>query len=503
MTVSWTWSIEAYLSSSWTAISDVLADNHDVTAWRGIEGGLVNNRVGGIGSLAFYLDNSEANSGGLLGYYSPDHTNCRTDFARGLPVRLKLTSGGSTLYLLYELAEIEPGAGQFKQRETYCLAVDYMQRLSKYKPTGIPVQEDKRPDQLVQTVLDAMDTAPENTSLATDPLVFPLAFHSERNERATGMSLISKVAMSALGYAFVDGDSTDGETFKYQTRHTRAAGALAATLSDTMSRLTVRRSNANQYERVVCQIHPANVDEGQDTVLAELQQELKLAAGETITVKLRYRDPNGATRISAKNLLTTLVADTHYRMSSASDDGGNDLNANLSITITDGGNEAAVTLENTGGVTGYINLLKVVGDGIYLYDPIDVVVEAANPETVLNFDLYYQADYYVAKDFTTAIYNQVAADVSDVESVAFYADANSTLMGYALTCGIGARIALEETATGLDREFFINKVTWRVQQDGRLMVEWLLEPGWATANFMILNDTTAGVLDDTDYVLAF
>lgn len=503
MTVSWSWAVEAYISSSWTDITrDVLSFNHDIVATHGIEGSEVSNRVAMPGALTLYLDNSEANSAGLLGYYSPDHTNARTDFDYGLPVRLKLTSGGTTKYIRFELTEIAPTAGRFKERETYCQGVDYMDKLLKYKPSGISVQEEQRPDQLIQTIFNAMETAPINTSLAVDSIELPLALHSEQNERATGMSLITKTIMSALGYGFITADATDGETFVYQSRHTRPDSSSAATLSDTMSGLRVKRSDASQYDKVICSTHPARRDTDQDTTLATLQKETRLGANKTITLKMRYRDPNGVTRISATDILDP-EPNTHYRRSSIEGNNGNDLNANLTITVADGGNEAIVTLTDTGGTTGWINKLDLVGNGIYLYDPFDVTVEGANPEKVLNFDLPYIDDYYTANDFATAIYNRVSAPATDIESVSFYADANSTLMGYALSCDVGSRITLTETATGVDRDFWINKVTWRIQSDGRLFVEWLLDSGWAEANFMILDDTTAGVLDDTDYVLAF
>ena len=502
MTVTWSWNVEMYLSGAWTSVSaDVRSFDHDIVATHGIDGNDVESRVAAPGTITFYMDNSEANSAGLLGYYSPDHANCRTDFARGTLARISLTSAGSTRYLMRgKIDEIEPIPGQFGKRETMVQCVDFMQELVDHKLAGIPVQTGKRPDQLVSTILANMANSATNTSIATDTVTLSYALHSERDEKSTAMSAMQKVCMTALGYFFVSGDATAGETATYQMRHTRSSAALAATFSDTMSELRVVRSGKKMSNKVVAATHPAQIDSGANTLLATLVNEFQLDGGAIETITLRLRDPSGASaRVSGFNFVTPLVADTHFKMSSASGDSGNDLNSNLALTLSAGGNTVEIELENTGVTRGYINKLDILGDGIYLYDPLEIVIESGSADKSLNYDFYYQDDYYVGKDFATAVHGRVSFEVSEVSGFAYFADADSTLMSYALTIDIGSRIMLSETATGISDEYFVNQVTWRILKDGRLKVEYLLEPASVVSFFVLDTDQ----LDDTGVKLAF
>ena len=494
MSVSFTWTVEAYLGGAWTDISADVLRHYSIVAAYGIDGSDITDRVATVGRFSCMLDNGESNSAGLLGYYAPDHANARSGFERGMKIRLKLASGGTTKYPFYgELEEIEPSAGQFRERTTRILAYDYVNKLLDHKLERILVQENQRPDQLIQTILDNVPTAPLNTALDTDTITFTLALHSEQDEKTTALAAINKVCKSALGYAFRAANSTDGETFTYQMRHTRSSKTVAATLSDTMSGLKVVRSGERYRNHTVITIHPVTIDE--DATVCSLAQEFELAAGASYTFNLRLRDPSGAgTRISAKDF-EPLVADTDYKMSSVSGDGGNNLNAYLSASIDDGGNTVAVTVENTGSVTGYINKLQVRADAILQYDPMEIEKTSDAADRRFDFDLPYQDDFYVGDDFAVYIHSVVSTEFSTVDKVWFYADANATLMSYALDVDIGDKVSLTETATGISAEYYVNHITYTIERGTLLRVAWVLTPAAAAVPFFILDDATYGKLD--------
>jgi len=79
---------------NWTDVSE------DVIAPIAFNGGILDNsplsRVAGTGKCTFSLNNSISNSGGLAGYYSPGHANCRSGFAAGLQVRIRITYDNAT-----------------------------------------------------------------------------------------------------------------------------------------------------------------------------------------------------------------------------------------------------------------------------------------------------------------------------------------------------------------------------------------------------------------------
>jgi len=501
----WSWAIEAYLGGSWVNISEDVMNERPIKAKRGMAGVNVTDRVAAPGDLSFTLDNSRANSGGLLGYYSPDHASLRSGFVLDALVRLKITSGSTTRYVFRGwISTIFPTAGQFRDRLTFVQALDYMHKLNLARLSRIMAQENQRSDQIVNTLITSAPTAPQNTSYATDNFAFTYALHSEKDEKTTTLAALSKVCKSALGYVFIKGNTTDGETLVYQYRHSRAGGASLAALTNTMSGLKVSRSSDTRRNKVVGAVYPVTLDDAATTVLCSLGNEMEIFSGaaNARTFTLRVTDPNGGgRRISGKEFVTPLVADTHYKMSSITNDNGNDLNAYLSITLVLGANSVEVTLENTGSAKGYVNKLEIVGRGIYTDYPIEIVVESGAGDKEFSFDLPYQDNYYRGVDFITAVHKFVSANVSDVDSLWFYADFDTTLMGYALALDIGDRITLTETATGLSQEYFINWVEFTIER-GMLKVAWGVVSTGIT-QFFTLDHATYGELNNTTYLLAY
>ena len=471
----WSWMLQAYIGEVWTNISrDVLSRDYDLVAERGINGNGVTDRVAGVGALTAVLDNGESNSAGLIGYYAHDHVNLRSGFEKGLKLRLLISylSQEKAVWVGY-LDDLQAEPGQFKERTSYLTAFDFMQKCVKHKLSRIPVQEDKRSDQNVQTILDNMSATPASSSLQTDTYTTPLSLHTEQDENSTAMSALQKICQSALGYVYIGED----ETFIFELESTRYESVVAATLSDTMSGLELSRGESRYANKVIGVYHPTNVDDTGDTVLASLLNEFELDAGDTETIPMRYRDPaNLAVRISGKDVVDPLVADTHFKMSSVSGDNGNDLNANLVSALRVGGNVTDAQVTNSAGIKGYISKLEIVGNGVYQYEPGEIIQESGDADVTLTYDFFYQSDYYRTKDLVAAIHLRTSNDITHVDSVTFYADSDAILMGYALDCDIGSRVIIEETATGLSNDYIINKVTYTILRDGRLKVDWLLEP---------------------------
>ena len=488
MAVSWTWDLLAYISGSFVSIaSDVMCHKAPITAMRGITGRSIDSRVASPGSLTCTLDNGESNSAGLLGYYSPDHANMRANFGRNTIVQLKITSGGNTRYLWRGyITDLQPTPGRYKDRESHLTATDFMQRMAEHRLDLIPVQEDKRSDQLVQTILSNMSVTPINDSIETDKFTLPFALSSEMDEKSTAMSAMQKVCQTVLGYIYIRGDISDGETFVFQREETRARQASAATLNNTMSELRTSRNVDELKNKVIGLTHPVRVDESADTLLYELDNEIPLDGGDTQVVTFKYKDPNNqAIRISATDVVTPLVADTHYRMSAYANGVANDMTSSLSITPTVGGNAVEAELENTGGQRGFINLINIFGKGIYYYNPVEHSVESGAGDRPITYDFFYLSDPYRAKGFLQALHYRASTELTHVDSVSFLADYDATLMGYAMTVDIGDRVTIVEAATGLSDDYTINKITYTIQTNGTLKVDWALEPADAHTYFTL------------------
>lgn len=497
MSVSWTWDLEAYIAGSWTSIAaDVLSHKAPITATRGIDGNDIATRVAQPGSLTATLDNGESNSAGLLGYYSPDHANMRANFGRNTDVRLKITYGGNTRYIWKGyITDLSPTPGRYQERESYLSATDFVQRMAEHKLKLIPVQENKRSDQLVQTVLDNMSTAPASTSIETDKFTLPYALTSEQDERTTALSAVQKIAQTVLGYCYIRGNATNGESFVFQREETRAQQASVATLDNTMSTLRISRNADTLLNKVIGYVHPVRVDTDPTTLLYELDNEIQLAGGDAQKLTFKFRDPtNQAIRISAKDVVTPLVTGINYRMSAYANGILEDMNASLTVTPTVGANALEAQLANSGGQMGYINKFSIFGKGIYYYNPVEIYVESGDGDKPVTYDFFYLSDTYRAKAFLTALHYRSSTELTNVDTVSFLADYDATLMGYTMNVDVGDRVTITEAATGLADSYTINKVTYTIQTNGTLRVEWSLEPA-DTHTYFILDSSE---LDGTD-----
>lgn len=487
----------------WTDISaDVL---RPISLRRGIDGAGPLDLVASTGQLNLWLINSVRNSGGQLGYYSPDHAAARAGFDIGLRLRLKLDDGSNPAqYKFYgKVSEIEPSFGQKGERVTEVTAVDIMDEMAVQKISLLAVQTSKRNDQIVATLVGELPSAPLATSYGTGPDTFAYALHNDRDERTTVISALQKAMQSGLDYLFPKGDGTGGETLVYQSRHDRIrATSLAATFRDTMRGLDLRRSRERITNRLVVVTHPVQIDSAASTVLFSLQRELSVQPGETVTLSARYRDPSGAdTRISGSEIVDPLVADTDFKMSSVAGDGGNDLNANAAITLTVGANAAEVSVQNTGSTPGYLNKLQMRGKGIYLYDPVEYVAKdgtsiAAYGERPLTFELPNNDNPNTGKDFGDHLLATYKDPGSQVENLRIVGNRSAELLAAAVTLEPGDRVAVQETATGIDSEFFIQGYDMNIRARDILEVDYVLKEA-VGAEFWFLGEVSLSELDES------
>lgn len=77
-------------ASVWSDLTPDLIAAEGVRLAYGIDGNGPNDNIAGVGELAFTLRNDTGNSGGVLGYYSPNHASKRAGWTFGIRVRLVL-----------------------------------------------------------------------------------------------------------------------------------------------------------------------------------------------------------------------------------------------------------------------------------------------------------------------------------------------------------------------------------------------------------------------------
>jgi hypothetical protein len=499
--------VEFYNGSAWV---DISADCITGTLrWSGgIRGGGPTDRVAVPGSLSVEMDNSTGNSAATLGYYSPDHASKRTGWALGAKIRVRLSSGGNDRYWMYRIKEIKPVAGQYRSRRVEVVATDYLEEFSKRKVSGLDIETDQTGEALLASLVATLPFAPSATDYDTGSFSMPYAFHEERDEETYNMTVLQKISQSDLSYIYVDGDASSGETLHYENHAARMASlSSSGTLSNTMAELELRQSIDNIWNKVRVNTFPVE-RETEISVLGSVPEEFSLEPSETRTIYIPYRDSTSERRMSgilARDPATDAIiitADTDYKMSSIPGDGGNDLNGNLTVTPTAGANSILVQLSNSAAVKGFVNLLQVRGYPVKTFERIESVSSDSTSittygEKTITYSMPYQSSSAVGKAFADELVRRHKDPGAHIDSVSFIANRSTTLTGYALTFGIGTRITITETVTGINADFFINGYEYELLEGNILQVTWNLEKNYNTTVYWLLGDSTYGVLDST------
>src|SRR5690242_19953959 len=502
MSVPYTWAIEMKLASVWTDVTrDVIKRDKSVNMRSIINGQLPTNVLPDIGTLSYWMDNSEANSGGKLGYYSLDHADCRAGFAEDTETRIKFVYDGVTKYFLHSwIDQAEPTAGQFRERHAYVHASNYIQKLVTNRTKRIPVQQNKRFDQLFDTIIDNCPIAPLNTSYDVDPSSSSLALHLQRDEETALSNALQKVLQSTGARAYILGDATDGETLAYANRYNRSLTPLSATFNNSMSNVKVVRKSQKTYDHVKATLTPCEIDTS-EIVLASLQGEVAIRPGEDFDVEMRLRDPAGNTRISGIDFIDPLVEDTDYKITAYSGSSGNDMNAAVTVTLTPGGNTSKVRIHNNSGTIAFCNFLKLRCKGIYPYDSIDFTF-GSGTEREFALSLPYMSSVATARAIGQATLAYVTQDLPEVSGLEYYPDASDAFMDNFMTLDFGSRIGVIEEATGLNAEFIINGFDSVEINNGLLKCTYALAHPGVDNEVFILDDPVKGILDNTVYRLA-
>jgi hypothetical protein len=474
----------------WTDVSaDVRVEDH-VRGRRGIFGSGPQDRVARPGQLTFSLNNAATNSGSLVGYYSPDHANCRTGFDIGIRVRVRATYSGTPRTLFIgRLAQAVPTPGTKGTRKVLCTAYDWLEEAARYKLTDVATQLSKRSDECIQAILDAMPEAPVATSLATGKSTFEYALDTARDESSFALAEFQKITASEAGQLYL----TAGGTLTFESRHTRPAiGSNQVTLDNSMTGLTVDRKRDLVLNRIQATVHPRRVD-GSVVTLFTLRTKTLIRAGESADLFGGYVDPNQlASRVGGTDMVTP-VATTDYTMNSAEDGSGTDLTASFTVTMSagfsSGGNGFYATIANTGTTDGYVTFFRIRGKGIYDYENATLLAEDTSSQdtygqNVLTLDLPYQNDPATGQliaDYNLSLYGSARTYCT---AVTFWAHESSDHMLAALDRDISTRVGLVEDVTGItdvgpgstDFGFFVNAVEWDLGPANRLQVTWTLAP---------------------------
>lgn len=481
MGVAATMTIEAQLSPGvWTNLTPDTVAVMGLRLRYGVDGSGPADCLAGTGELSLGLRNDAGNSGAQQGWYSPSHASKRSGWTFGIPVRVQFTYSAVT-YTKFrgKIRHIDAIPGQFGPQRVSVVGYDVMRDLMEADVRDVTLQVNKTEAQLLTALLDALETESQPVARSIDAGVdtYPWAFDDVgRGRKAAGLA--KDVIASAYGLAFVKGDGT----FTYKSRQTRATGTSVFTLANIMHGLAVPASLERVYNRVRVTIHPKQVSSAATDELYTLPTgtSIEIPAGGTREVWTEYTNPNERTeRVGGTEVVTALVAGTHYAANSSADGSGTDLTGSITASLTAFASTGKWSLTNTSTQTAFIRTLKVVGKAVRDPGPqtFESFVSKTYGDRQVDVEMPYQDDADVGNSAAVYIRSQYDALEKQFDSITFVANDSDDLMTQALAREPGDRITITETVTGFTAvDAIIHSVELEVKGGVFVHCRWGLAP---------------------------
>lgn len=491
-------SVALHATRAWTDVTTAVRLAVGRRIEYGIRGSGPEHRVADPSTFQFALHNVNPSTG-AVGYYSIGHANCRAGFDLRIPVRVRITQGGTTYYKFRGFIHVAtPTTGQHRSLEVNVTAVSWLKIAMETSLNGLETQIDQASWQNFGFICDLADKPPCSTFVVTSPVgfVFPFAFDNSEVETMTAMTEFQRLAMSEQGWVYEKGDAVSGGVLSFEPHNYRQTKSVDATFDDSsLFELDI----AHDVESMVNRAHVTYQPRSDGTPASTLfsQPESFIESKDNIIVSGPFTDPNqDGERIGATDLVA--IDATDYALRTAAGGGGSDMSSSLQIVDESGANEARFRLHNADDRSGYFTIRKR-GTPLYNYDPGTVTYEDADsirqygPRPV-SFTMPYQSEPENAIAAAAVTVNARQSPLSNVRAMRIAADKSSALMTQVLQREVGDLIEVsEQVATGSEYvQFYIQHVTLDIDEDGFIWCTWQLVPVNSYGGYWFLDDSLLG-----------
>lgn len=491
--------VEMDFGSGYEEVTDDVVAVETFSIEYGITGNTPLDRLAGPGTFEFALRNDTSNSGGLNGYYSPNHVNCRTGFTFGIPVRVIFTyEAEDRTKFTGKLYVIDPLPGRYGVKRTHCTAHDYMYEAAEVEIREIDPQIDQTETQLLAAVLAAspVDAQPVATDFDADVDVYPFAF-DDIQKGVKVITAFDKIMTSCWGKLVVKGDGT----LRYLNRQSGFLQSSALTFDDDMHGLVAPTSRVKTYDHIRVTGHPKTLTATDTVVLCALpttDTPPLFIAGETKTLWMAYKNAtNDALHAGGKDFQDPVTAPTDYTANTVADGSGIDKTADFTVTASFFASTVKFEITNGGAGSAYLTKLQGRGRGIYDVTPVTQTSISGTGTRLLPVDLPYQDDVNVLQDLGDRILHEYESLVNQVDEVTFSPHESAEFIRQALDREPGDLLLLTETMIGLtDAPAVIHRVQLRVVNGTWLECTWGLAPRVAGDQWL-LDDPDLSLLEDT------
>lgn len=450
-----------------------------LTLQHGIAGSGPTDNVAGTGTASFALRNSTLNSGGLLGYYSPNHANVRSGWGLGIGCRVRIQDPVTLTYWTRfrgRIDSIDPTPGRYAERVVHVTAVDWMDEAARFALTPqIGEQVNQSWDAILTAILAQMSTQPAAVNLSSGTETYPFALDTSANAQQRALSEFKKLANSEAGMIYMKADGT----FRCEDRHARMTTAASVwTLADTeYQALELPSTRDDIINTVRTTTHSKLVDAAATAVVYSQANTVALDPTSTKLLLGPYRDADTGETIGATDVQVQ-VAGVDYIANAAEDGSGADVTSSVSVLVNIGASGAQFTVTNSSVSTVYLRTLRLLGKrvldrGTTQHPATDSTSIGLHGEHAVEFDMPYQSSAVVgqgAADFFLGKFKNPLAQARRITVLA----TTAALLTQVLTRDISDRITLSETVTGVSDDFFINAVELSVTANGHVMASYTL-----------------------------
>jgi hypothetical protein len=437
-------------SPAWVDIDDVDV-NEALRHAHGINGNGPVDLVAGSGDLTFGARNGPQNSVGTRGWYAIGHASARVGWVYGMPIRVVYTYDGDD-YVGWtgKLSSSKADPQYYGTNIASVVAYDYQKDLVDADVLQIAPQLGQTEDTLQGVILDALplDAQPpaRDIEVGLDSYSYALYKLGGKSKAVTG---IRDAVVSGIGGQWTDRTAT----YRYITRQTRfTSNAIGSVDDTTLNDLDATSDVDNLWNTIKVTYHPPRIDDTNVTLWEQSGRALYVRAGETVDDTITYRNPDQISQlIGAFDVDDTPVSGTDYIANDAEDGSGTNVSSDFTVTITPWATTADFSIKNNGTVDAWVTFRRVVGKGIYDDDAPFVTASSdqAYGKRVLELDLPYQDNRYIAQGIANLILQQREALTGQAQVVEFLANESDTLMHLALEAEIFDRIAVTNANTGL------------------------------------------------------
>jgi hypothetical protein len=487
------------LDMDWVDVqSDVLTET-PITIFQGQRNGDLMDRVADVGTISLIMNNNATNSGGVVGYYSPDHASKRGGFTNGLDVRVGITkSAVKEWFSQGKIISIDPVPGLLENKITKVTAADWIETAAREgSMPSIGVQQTVTDDQVIQTIVNAMDDKPTETSLAVGAYTYAYALTDVEDGKETVLAVLQKLAQCGLGRIYVTGGTTSGEILTYVDLYSLLTTVEAvAAFNDDQLDMSASRKTGKRVRSMNVTVYPL-VKDASVVTLFTLPQEVSMAAGAVVEIRCFFRDPAGSSSksIPAVNIATPAIG-ADIKLSAVSGSGSGSLNANLTLnTFEPGSRSAFIKLTNNGGTLGYLTL-QIQGKGLYGYDPLsytatDTTIRQGEGIKV-DYDLPYHDNYFTGKEIADNLLTWYSLD--------------ETAFAKMIAAKPGKIVNVSETVTGIGYQMIVVGREINIWNGGKYITERLfITPAQEVEGGLYFTLDTVGQddLDGTNTKLSF